>query len=139
MKSRQAKRLSAGIIITRLINDQRQFLLLRAFNYWDFPKGMVEHNESPFSAAKREVAEETSLNELVFPWGKGFFETPPYSQGKVARYYLAETAQSQVRLLPNPETGRAEHVEYRWVSYQQAMALVSPRVRKVLQWAATRL
>ena len=139
MPTQKIRRLSAGIIVTRATGNRRHFLLLRAFNYWDFPKGMVEKNESPLDAAKREVAEETGITELFFKWGEDFVETPPYNQGKVARYYLAETTQSEVRLLPNQETGRPEHLEYRWLEFQPAMDLVSPRVRKVMQWAKTRL
>jgi len=30
-----------------------RFLLLRAFNHWDFPKGMVETGEEPLAAAIR--------------------------------------------------------------------------------------
>ena len=41
-----------------------------------------------------------------------------------------------VTLPVNPELGRAEHSEYRWVSFDEAMELVSPRVRPVLNWAA---
>ncbi|MGH8579780.1 MAG: NUDIX domain-containing protein [Gammaproteobacteria bacterium] len=33
--------------------------MLRAYNYWDFPKGTVEPAEDPFEAACREVEEET--------------------------------------------------------------------------------
>jgi bis(5'-nucleosidyl)-tetraphosphatase len=36
----------------------------------------------------------------------------------------------------NPLLGRAEHVEYRWVDFDEAMKLTSPRVRPVISWAA---
>ena len=35
----------------------------------------------------------------------------------------------------NPEIGRPEHHEYRWVSGQRANALLNPRLRQVLHWA----
>jgi bis(5'-nucleosidyl)-tetraphosphatase len=41
-----------------------------------------------------------------------------------------------VSLPVNPELGRAEHSEFRWVDYDEAVKLVSPRVRPVLRWAA---
>jgi bis(5'-nucleosidyl)-tetraphosphatase len=41
-----------------------------------------------------------------------------------------------VSLPVNPELGRAEHSEFRWVDYDTAVQLVSPRVRPVLKWAA---
>ncbi len=113
-----------------------RFLLLRAFNYWDFPKGMVEPGEDPVEAAIREVEEETTLRDLRFDWGAEFIETGPYSRGKVARYYLGRTEQREVCLPVNPEIGRPEHSEFRWVGARQAIHLTAPRVRPVVRWAA---
>ncbi len=116
-----------------------QFLLLRAFSHWDFPKGLIEAGEEPQQAAIREVQEETTLDDLRFPWGNEYFESGPYSRGKTARYYLAQTGRSAVAIRPNPETGRPEHVEIRWLSLAEARKLAPPRVGAVLEWAAERL
>jgi bis(5'-nucleosidyl)-tetraphosphatase len=83
----------------------------------------------------REVREETGLAALVFRWGVDFCETEPYSHGKVARYYLAESPAGAVHLPVSPELGRPEHDEYRWLGYQAARALLVPRVQRVLDWA----
>ena len=116
-----------------------KFLLLRAFNHWDFPKGMVEAGEEPLAAAIREVREETLIADLQFAWGEVYTETGPYSRGKVARYYLALTTRADVAILPNPETGRAEHVEYRWCTLHEATRIAAPRVKGVIAWAAEKL
>jgi len=129
------KILSAGVIIVRRNEVQLKYLLLRAFGYWDFPKGIVEPDESPVEAAKREVEEETTLNDLNFRWGYDYRETGPYNRGKVARYYIAETSESCVNLPVNPDIGKPEHDEYRWVSYEKALSLVAQRVRPALEWA----
>ena len=97
---------------------------------------MVEDGETPFDAALREIHEETTLDGLDFPWGSGYVETGPYSRGKVARYYIATTDRTDVELPVNPELGRPEHSEYKWVDYAQALALASPRLRPVVHWAA---
>ncbi len=131
-----SKRLSAGAVIVRETPQGPRFLLLRAFNHWDFPKGLVENGEDPMAAALREVREETTVSDLTFPWGDVHTETGPYSRGKIARYYLAQTATETISLPVNPDIGRAEHSEYRWVDYPTAVRLVSARVHPVLEWAA---
>jgi bis(5'-nucleosidyl)-tetraphosphatase len=129
-------RLSAGVVVVRQADEGWRFLLLRAFNHWDFPKGMVEEGEEPLGAAVREVREESLIRDLEFSWGEPSIRTGPYSRGKVACYFIAQTRTADVSLPVNPELGRAEHSEFRWVDYDQALALVSPRVRPVLHWAA---
>lgn len=128
-------RLSAGIVVTRCISGTYCYLLLRAYRYWDFPKGEVEPGESPLSAAQREVREEAGLRDLEFRWGDRYFETKPYGKGKVARYYIALAPIGRVNLAVNPDLGRPEHHEYRWIDYRNAIRLLGPRVRAVLKWA----
>ncbi|MCA9556755.1 MAG: NUDIX domain-containing protein, partial [Myxococcales bacterium] len=47
--------LSSGVVVVHWNADRYDYLLLRAYNYWDFPKGVVEVAESPLQAAVREV------------------------------------------------------------------------------------
>ncbi len=127
--------LSSGVVVVYWNRAHYEYLLLRAFNYWDFPKGMVEAAETPLEAAVREVEEETTLTDLRFHWGDVYRETHPYNQGrKVARYYIAETPTTAIHLPPNPELGRPEHSEYRWVDRAEAWNLLTPRVRAILEW-----
>ena len=130
------KPLSAGVVLVRRSGEACNYLLLRAYNYWDFPKGLVASHEEPLQAACREVAEETGITEPDFGWGDEFRETSPYGRGKIARYYVASTAQEHVCLPISPELGRPEHHEYRWVSAEEAWSLLVPRVQAVLGWAA---
>lgn len=135
----RARILSAGAVVVRQTERGPLLLLLRAYRNWDFPKGQVEREETPLEAARREVAEETGLKKLEFPWGEIFQETAPYGQGKVARYYLAATEQAQLELPVSPELGRPEHHEYRWTSPQQARELLPARLQPILAWALSRL
>lgn len=128
------KSLSAGAVVLHGAGDERRYLLMRCFQYWDFPKGMVEPGESPFLAAQREIREEATLDHLAFPWGEEFTETAPYGDGKVARYYLAVSATRDVTLGISEELGFPEHDEFRWLTYPDARALLAPRVRAVLDW-----
>ena len=131
--NRKPAALSAGVI--PVLRDQNLYLLLRAYRYWDFPKGLVEPNEDPLDAAVRELHEESGLAQPRFRWGQHFIETERYSYGKIARYYLAEVTSEKIELLANPVSGRREHDEFRWVTYDEASRLIVPRVKRVLDWA----
>lgn len=129
--------LSAGIIPVKKQGDGWKYLILRAYRNWDFPKGIVGHGEDPFEAAKREVMEETGITDLNFRWGRIYKETLPYYSGgkKVARYYIAETSQSEVTFSVNPEIGKPEHHEYRWVSFEELKDLAPVRLKAIVEWA----
>jgi 8-oxo-dGTP pyrophosphatase MutT (NUDIX family) len=131
--------LSAGVVVVRATAEGWRILLLRIYNYWDCPKGVVEAGEDPLATARREVREETGIADLEFRWGQEFAETPPYSKNKVARYYLAATNTEAVKLPISPELGAPEHHEFRWLSFDAAAAHAVPRVQAVLAWAAARL
>jgi bis(5'-nucleosidyl)-tetraphosphatase len=130
-----APRLSAGVVVVREASAPPVVLLLRSYRYWDCPKGEVEASEHPFEAAVREVAEETGLTDLKFPWGRVSRDTPVYAGGKIARYFLATSAGTGVRLPINAALGRAEHHEYRWCTQAAAQQLVNARVGAILRWA----
>ncbi|MEO8019156.1 MAG: NUDIX domain-containing protein [Pseudomonadota bacterium] len=132
-------RLSAGVVVVSRVDEIWRVLLLRVYNYWDFPKGLVEPGEDPLAAARREVREETAITELDFHWGEDFVETPPYSNNKIARYYLAGTEQWEIELPVNPELGHAEHHEFRWFGFAEAAKAVVPRIGDVLAWARARV
>lgn len=130
-----ADKLSCGAVVVRRTESGYLTVMLRAYRNWDFPKGIREDGEEPFEAAVREVGEETGIKSLEFEWGDRHIETGPYNRGKVARYYLARTGQEEVEMGIAPELGRPEHHEIRWVSFDEAYDLGSPRVRTVVQWA----
>ena len=129
------QKLSCGVVLARKSTAGWVTLMLRAYHHWDFPKGIREAGEEPQQAAIREVREETGIDDLVFEWGDRYFETGPYSRGKVARYFIATTGEEKVVMGPSPETGEPEHHEWRWVSFDEAYDLGSPRVRQIVQWA----
>ena len=122
-------------MVVSLTQRKLKFLLLRAYRNWDFPKGLVEAGEDPISAALREVREETTLDDLSFDWGMVFMDTGPYNKGKIARYYIARSKETHIKLPINPELGKPEHNEARWFDLAKTLAIVSPRLQPVVLWA----
>jgi 8-oxo-dGTP pyrophosphatase MutT (NUDIX family) len=126
---------SSGVVVVRQAGTSWSVLLLRAYNYWDCPKGVVEAGEDPLASARREVREETGIDDLDFRWGNVFVETEPYSKNKIARYYVAATDAVNIKLPINERLGRPEHHEFRWLRFDEAGKLVVPRIAAVLGWA----
>jgi len=130
-------KLSAGVIVVRDESGLWKYLFLRAYKNWDFPKGVVEPGEDPFETAAREVKEETGILDLNYRWGRVFKETEPYRSAgkKIARYYLAATSQSRVTFSVNPELGKPEHHEYRWLPCEAVRKLAPGRLIPIIGWA----
>jgi 8-oxo-dGTP pyrophosphatase MutT (NUDIX family) len=131
-----SRRFSAGVVVVHVAGAAVRYLLLRAYKNWDFPKGLVEPGEQPLDAAVREVKEETTLVNLAFDWGKDYVDTGPYNKGKISRYYVARSNDTDVHLPINPELGFPEHQEARWVGLEAALSMVSPRLKPVIHWAS---
>src|SRR5699024_2264139 len=140
MNSNPPEILSCGAVIVRWDRGEFRYLLLKAYNFWDFPKGQSEKGEAPLDTTLREVEEETTIRALIFPWGLDYFETAPYFRGKkVARSYIAKTKRRGIRLPINPDLGRPEHSEWAWVSRSEALKRVTQRVQEVILWSDTYL
>lgn len=134
---------SAGIVPVRFRNSKKEFLLLRSYDYWDFPKGGQEPGETHLEAAIRETKEESGLEDLDFSWGRIFIDTAPYKTKskekkvkKITRYYIAKVNSGKVKLIENPESGIVEHEDFIWTTFKDAQELtLHPRIVKVLNWA----
>lgn len=130
---------SAGIVPVRIVNEEPLFLMLRARTFWDFPKGRKEKGESDLETAVRETMEEASIppDRITFPWGKDCIETEPYrkKKDKVGRYFVGLTDFTDIDLPVNPELGRAEHEEFKWVTYEEAKEMTNTRIGSVVDWA----
>jgi len=124
---------AAGIVPLRRDDNGWKVLILRVYRNWDFPKGVVDPGEDRVQTAIREAEEEADLRDLEFPWGHRGFDTAPYSRGKVATYYPATTARTDVVLPVSTELGRPEHHEGRWVDLSDAARLLPARLQPVLQ------
>lgn len=65
-RTRTRRETSAGGVIVRRSDGGARILLIHdRHGNWGFPKGHIERGEDPSEAARREVAEEAGLTDLV--------------------------------------------------------------------------
>ena len=131
-----------GIVPVRFENDKPLFLILQNKSFYEFPKGHKDKNETDLEAAIRETYEESGLepSSLTFPWGRDSKETDAYKKGrKAVRYFVALTTQKEIKLRFNPELGRAEHDNYLWATYDEAKDILGDRLKKILDWAMSKI
>lgn len=110
---------SAGIVVYRIHNNVREYLLLHyQAGHWDFPKGKVEPGESHQKTALRELHEEAGITSTIIP---GFEHTFSYVfhdyDGLLAKktvYFFAGMASSDHVVLSH------EHQDFAWLPYQEA-------------------
>ncbi len=107
---------SAGAVVFHR-GEAVQYLLIYS-TYWEFPKGLIEPDETETEAAVREVREETGLSVALLP---GFRHEINYFYRRTGRlvkksvvYFLAGSAEQDVRV-------SWEHREARWLTYPEAL------------------
>jgi 8-oxo-dGTP pyrophosphatase MutT (NUDIX family) len=127
---------AGGVVFRRTPENGALFLLIRdSYRNWGFPKGHVEPGEERADAARREVAEETGLADLVIhvpvqdiDW---FFRFRGRLIHKTCAFYLMESAAGEV--CPQKDEGITA---CRWLSFEEAFKTVSyANAREVLRAA----
>ena len=102
----------------------KEFLLLKYLaGHWDFVKGHVEPGENEIQTLKRELEEETGINQIkLIPGFKEeisyFYKENKELVKKTAVFYLAESKQKEVRL-------SFEHNGYTWLNFNDALNLLT--------------
>lgn len=144
---------SVGAVIFRREGRKILYLVLlktprkpNAPDYWGFPQGHVEKGENWEDTLKREIREETGINDLkpipeIYSWIKYFYravgeEAKKRKRKKVglnvfklSTFYLAETRKKKVKL-------SREHIDYKWLEYKKAYELLTfKQTKKVLEKA----
>jgi 8-oxo-dGTP pyrophosphatase MutT (NUDIX family) len=115
---------SAGAIIFRIEDGKIKYLMLKKRYrnvYWDLPKGNIEKGESEEETVRREVKEETGIDDIQFI--PGFKEKVHYfyKKGKETVYkevtfFLAKTNKKRVKL-------SYEHDDYGWFTIEEIKKL----------------
>jgi 8-oxo-dGTP diphosphatase len=122
---RGSKFVGAGAII---FDPEGKILLIhnRLRGHWEYPAGGASNAESPIETCAREVAEEVGLVLTGYRLiGVDFWRrlTP---NGNLLFTFAVQVIEDQDRLVkPDP----LEVIAFRWVSRDEAMKLISPRLR----------
>ena|SRR3989344_7942490 len=113
------KERSVGAILFRKDEEAKYLLLHYEAGHWDFPKGHIEEKEAELDTLKREVKEETGIEDIEII--QNFREKIEYyykSKGELMHkeviFYLAKTETEQVRI-------SFEHIGFIWLPFEKAM------------------
>jgi len=116
---------SAGAVLhTMDENSEIKYLILNySYRHWDFPKGNIEFGETETETIKREVMEETGIEDIKLI--EGFRQQISYKYRKKSKlvnksviYYLAETNSNKVML-------SFEHINFAWLNFNDALEKLS--------------
>lgn len=128
---------AGGLVFRRSADGQVRYLLIRdSYRNWGFPKGHLEPGEPPAEAARREVAEETGLDDLilhgpiqVIDW---YFRFRGRTVHKYCHFFLFESRQGEPA--PQAEEGISDCA---WHALEEAHTTISyENARGVLQRGA---
>ncbi|XP_055683103.1 bis(5'-nucleosyl)-tetraphosphatase [asymmetrical] [Lutzomyia longipalpis] len=118
------KEVAAGFLLFRRLNNQIEYLLLKASygtGHWTPPKGHLESGETEFEAALRETKEEAGYNEedmKIFNSHSHEMHYPVKGQDKKVVYWLAELVDPH----KEPQLSN-EHIARKWLPKDEAIAL----------------
>ena len=125
MKQENGMRLekSCGDVIACRDGEQDRILLIRHRNggHWAFPKGHVEKDETEEQTARREILEETGLQDITLDTNFRYVNTfsPKPGVMKDVVYFAARTASSDVTVQ------QEEVLDYAWDTPEDALERVT--------------
>lgn len=126
---------SAGAIVFRKEKNKIYYLLLHyQAGHWDFPKGNIEKGEKLEETAKREIKEETGIDEIEFipkfkESIKYFYKLKGENIFEIVTFFLAKTKTKKIKI-------SWEHLGYQWLPYEKALErLTYKNAKEILEKA----
>ena len=121
MKVRTTK---VEVIVFKMVDGQPLFLLLkrnpRRGRFWQPVTGGVHDGEELADAAKRELFEETQINEyLQFVDNVHYFEFDSEGYGRLKEYVFGVEVARDVDV-----TISSEHTEMKWYTFEESLNLL---------------
>ncbi|MBT3455466.1 NUDIX domain-containing protein [bacterium] len=127
---------SGAVVFIVSSNNKVLYLLLKndQANYWDFPKGKVEANETKEQTAEREIHEESGLKVTLLD---GFSDIIKYSfTNKAGQQVSKEVTFFLAQAFDDKVTISHEHGDYTWLPFKEAYQKITyTNSRKVLERA----
>ena len=130
---------AAGGIVWRegIETGEPEFLLLlhRHGHYWSFPKGRRNKGESDLETARREIREETGIDDftLLERGGKLFSSTVRYFVRRGRSFIPKEVRYFLVKFSKRVEVNLSrEHIAYKWLKFDDAISNLSHNNSKEL-------
>jgi len=107
--------------------DECILLVCENGNFWGFPKGRIEHAETPLDAAKREIIEETGCREFTFAGKLGTYKRHPFTLQNTLD--TSEIKEIRMFLFTAPSQKLHDHselnIEGHWVTKQAVTELLT--------------
>jgi 8-oxo-dGTP pyrophosphatase MutT (NUDIX family) len=130
---------AGGVVFRRDPAGPRYLLILDGHGNWGFPKGHLDRGETALDAARREVAEETGVDDLVLYGELGeidwYFRTRDAVVHKYCEYFLFESPGAT----PRPQTDEGI-TDCQWFALPDAMERTTyENSRVILRRAAERV
>jgi len=116
---------SYGVIpIFRKGNKNKFLIILHSMGHWGFPKGHKKKDESDIEAAKRELSEETGIQEVEVDESMKFLENYTYMQNDILLNKTVTFFPGSVKNLI-VEVDQKEVVDFKWVGLEEALEILS--------------
>lgn len=119
------KERSIGIIPVLVNSEEPLFLLVKSklHGHWGLPKGHSEPNETEKETAKRELLEETGIEDIEINSNKEFNESYSFTKNgtkynKNVKYFIGYLQNKDNYV---PEDFKEEIQDNKWVTYKEIM------------------
>jgi ADP-ribose pyrophosphatase YjhB (NUDIX family) len=105
-----------------VLNENNEIVLvLNKLKYWAFPRGHIEKNEDPLTAAIREIKEETGISQLALIKDLGSYTRKRLNEPKMmkSQMYLFKTSQTKLNSLDKQIS------DLKWVKKEEVINLLT--------------